>query len=70
MELWVFSAILYVSSILFAAVMTFREQRRKAQPGGVYSVIGLLACSVWPLIAVVCVFTSLLRFEQEPHNAR
>ena len=57
MEPWVFTAVLYISSVFFAAYMTVREQRRTAQLGGVYGAIGLLACAVWPLIAMACMFT-------------
>jgi hypothetical protein len=57
MEPWVFPAVLYISSVFFAAYMTVREQRHAAQPTGMYGAIGLLACAVWPLIAVACLFT-------------
>jgi hypothetical protein len=57
MALWVFFVILYMSSILGATYMTLREQRNNAATGTVYNIIGILACTVWPLVAVACVFS-------------
>ncbi len=44
---------LYVATTVMALVMTYREQRRmdRARPG--YTLIGYIACTVWPLVAVV-----------------
>jgi hypothetical protein len=58
----VFFAVLYISSVLFAAFMTVREQRRSALSGAGlgagYRMIGILACLIWPLVAVACVVLS------------
>lgn len=71
MEPLMFFAVLYGSSVLFAAFMTVREQRHMAVPGEGYSragfpagfpragflVIGILACLIWPLVAIVCILS-------------
>ena len=53
MTLWTFMLALYVATTVMALVMTYREQRRmdRARPG--YTLIGYIACTVWPLVAVV-----------------
>jgi cytochrome c oxidase assembly factor CtaG len=58
MTVWTFLLVLYVASTIAAVVMTYREQRRTTLVSPLYRLIGYLACTVWPLVAVVFVVTS------------
>jgi hypothetical protein len=57
MEPIVVFTVLYFSSVVFAAYMTVREQRRSAMSGTGYLMIGILACVVWPVVALACVLS-------------
>lgn len=47
---------LYIVSIVAALTMTWAEQRRSVQTNWVLQTAGYVACTVWPLIAVVFMF--------------
>lgn len=44
---------LYAATTAMALTMTYREQRRIGQAHPVYVLFGYMACTVWPLVAVV-----------------
>ncbi len=62
MDSLVFFVVLCTSGVLFAAFVAVREQRRSALSGAGlgagYLMIGILACLIWPLVAVACVVLS------------
>ena len=44
---------LYAATTALALTMTYREQRQRGQARPAYAVIGYMACTVWPLMAMV-----------------
>lgn len=55
MDFWVILIAAYVLSAVIAVVMTYREQQRRGERSPVYSVIGYLLCTIWPVVAAFMV---------------
>lgn len=49
MGLWEFSIFAYVAVMVFALIMTRREQRQTQQTSLVFNSIGFAICTIWPL---------------------
>ena len=50
----------YVITTLIAIGMTYRERRRSGRASLAVNVISLLACMVWPVLAVIFLFNPLI----------
>ena len=55
MDFWTFFLAAYVSSTVFAIVMTYREQKRRGHSTPIYAAIGYLLCTVWPVVVAFMV---------------
>lgn len=45
---------LYIATTVFALVMTYREQKASGRTSPVLQVMGFLACTAWPFVALAC----------------
>ncbi|WP_136444003.1 hypothetical protein [Pacificoceanicola onchidii] len=55
MDFWTFVMAAYCLSAIMAITLTYQEQKRRGQSSPVYSLIGYLLCTVWPVVATVMV---------------
>ena len=57
MTFWTLFGAAYLASTLLALGLTWNEQRSRGQGNLLYSVIGYLTCTVWPLVVLVFLVT-------------
>ncbi|WP_226561913.1 hypothetical protein [Salipiger thiooxidans] len=53
MNFWTIAAAAYVWTVIAAVTLTYREQKRRGEESPVYTLIGYVCCSVWPVVAAV-----------------
>ena len=61
MELTHILLLLYAPVVVWAIWMTYRERRSKGLRNPFHAAAGLLACTIWPLILLALILTSVLR---------
>lgn len=57
MFIWGAIFAIYTTTTLFALVLTYSEQRRSGPQSVISDMVSFLACLVWPLVAVACLFS-------------
>ena len=55
MTFWTLFGAAYLASTLFALALTWSEQQGRGPGRRLFSIIGYLACMVWPLVALIFV---------------
>lgn len=57
MSNWSIFFAVYVATTVVTLVLTYREHRRSGARSIVLGLASLLACAVWPVVAVLCLFS-------------
>lgn len=57
MSNWSIFFAIYLATTGIALVLTYREHRRSGARSVVLELASLLACTLWPVVAVLCLFS-------------
>ena len=55
MDFWTIVIALYCLTTLIAVSLTYQEQKQRQEGTPIYTAIGYLLCTVWPVVAAVMV---------------